>query len=34
MIKSTVVVEKNDVTLLKKMTRITENDIMLNNKKQ
>ena len=34
MIKSTVVVEKNDVTLPKKMTRITENDIMLNNKKQ
>ena len=34
MIKSTVVVEKNDVTLLKKMTRITENDIMLNKKKQ
>ena len=34
MIKSTVVVEKNDITLPKKMTRITENGIMLNNKKQ
>ena len=34
MIKSTVVVEKNDITLPKEMTRITENDIMLNNKKQ